>query len=145
MKLAEDAVQETFMAIWRRPETFDPDRGSARTWLYSIVRHRAIDIARGRFFTQKRVSLETLSFEPRYPDVWQEVSVNLSRERVRQVVDDLPPEQREAVMLAYFGGHSQREISERTGVPLGTVKGRMRLGLQKLRSALVSSEPGEQY
>ncbi|MCZ6789158.1 MAG: sigma-70 family RNA polymerase sigma factor, partial [Chloroflexi bacterium] len=126
--LAEDVIQEAFLAVWRQPESFRPERGSCRSWLFSIVRHRAIDITRGRSFAKERLSLEEIRFEPRYPDVWQEVSTRLDQELVRRVVDTLPEAQREALMLAYFDGQTQQEISERTGVPLGTVKGRMRLG-----------------
>ena len=77
------------------------------------------------------------------PDVWQEVSRNLDREGIKKAVETLPAEQREAITLAYFGGLTQQEISERTGAPLGTVKGRMRLGMQKLRTVLVGTAEGE--
>ena len=141
--LAEDVVQEAFLAVWRQPGTFRPERGSGRAWLLSIVRHRAIDITRGRSFSRERLSLDEIAFEPRYPEPWQEVNSGLDRDRVKQAVEELPQEQREAIMQAYFGGYTQREISERTGVPLGTIKGRMRLGLQKLRSILGDSDTGE--
>jgi RNA polymerase sigma-70 factor (ECF subfamily) len=142
-KLSEDVVQEAFLAVWRQSNSFRPNRGSARAWLYSIVRHRAIDMTRGRTFVNERMSLDEIGFEPQQPDVWYQVSANLDNLRVKQAVDTLPEEQREAITLAYYGGQTQREIAERTGVPLGTVKGRMRLGLQKLRSMLIDSESGE--
>ena len=141
--LAEDVVQETFLAVWRQAGTFTPERGTVRSWLLSIVRHRAIDITRRRSFAKERISLDEIGFEPRYPDAWQEVSSNLERERVRHAISALPAEQSEAIMLSYFGGFTQQEIAERTGVPLGTVKGRIRLGLQKLRSVLIKTETGE--
>ncbi len=142
--LAEDVVQETFLAVWRQAGTFRTERGSARSWLLSIVRHRAIDITRGRSFANERVSLDQVVLEPHHSsDVWQQVSRRLERERVRQAVDGLPQEQREVIMLAYFGGLTQQEIAERTGVPLGTVKGRMRLGMQKLRGSLMQTDTGE--
>ena len=140
--LAEDVVQETFLAVWRRPDSFRPERGSVRTWLLSIARHRAIDVTRGRAFSNERISLDQVA-EPRYPDVWQDVSRRLERSQVRQAVESLPAEQREAVLLAYFGGQTHREISERTGAPLGTVKGRMRLAMQKLRDSLTDTVAGE--
>ncbi len=141
--LAEDVIQEAFLAVWRQAESFKPERGSGRSWLLSIVRHRAIDISRGRSFAKERLSLEEIGLEPRYPDVWQEVSARLDQELVRGAVDALPGAQREALMLAYFEGQTQQEISDRTGVPLGTVKGRMRLGMQKLRDMLTKSDTGE--
>ncbi len=142
-QLAEDVVQEAFLAVWRRPESFSPDRGRGRSWLLSVVRHRAIDFTRGRSFGWERLSLEEIEFEPRYPDPWQEVSRILERDRIKSAVDSLTPEQKEAIDLAYFGGYTQREISELTGTPLGTVKGRMRLGLQKLRGIVAPPDSGE--
>ena len=141
-KLSEDVVQEAFLAVWRQSGSFKPDRGSGKAWLFSIVRHRAIDVTRGRTFINERMSLDEINFEPRQPDVWHQVSADLDNQSVKHAVDALPDEQREAITLAYYGGHTQREIAEKTGVPLGTVKGRMRLGLQKLRSMLAGSEPG---
>ena len=141
--LAEDVIQEAFLAVWRQAETFKVERGNVRSWLLSIVRHRAIDVTRHRSFAKERISLDEIAFEPRYPDVWQEVSRNLDREGIKKAVETLPAEQREAITLAYFGGLTQQEISERTGAPLGTVKGRMRLGMQKLRTVLVGTAEGE--
>lgn len=141
--LAEDVLQEAFLAVWRQPESFRPERGSGRAWLLSIVRHRAIDITRRRSFTHERMSLDEIDVQPLYPDAWQNVSSNLDGEQVRQAVDALPPEQRETIMLAYFGGHTLEEISQRMDVPLGTVKGRMRLGMQKLRGMLTEFDNGE--
>ena len=129
-------TQETFLAVWRQADSFRRERGSARSWLLAIVRHRAIDVTRGRSFAKERVSLDEMAFEPRYPDAWQEVSVRLEQQRVRQAVASLPAEQREAMMRAYFQGQTHREIAEEMGIPLGTVKGRMRLGMQKLRGML---------
>ena len=140
---AEDVVQETFLAVWRQARTFASERGTLRSWLFSIVRHRAIDVTRRRAFAKARISLDEVGFEPRYPDAWQEVSRTLEEERIKRAVDALPAEQREAIMLAYFKGLTQQEISEHTGVPLGTVKGRTRLGMQKLRSMLMETEQGE--
>ncbi len=142
-QLAEDVLQEAFLAVWRKPETFKPERGSARSRFLSIVRQRAIDVTRGRGFAQERISLDETNVEPRYPDVWQQVSLDLDRERIKEAMEALPTEQKEAVMLAYFGGYVHHEIAERTKVPLGTVKGRMRLAMQKLRSMLKDMSEGE--
>ncbi len=143
--LAEDVIQEAFLALWRQASSFRPDRGTARSWLLSIVRHRAIDVTRGRSFAKERLSLDQIVFEPRYPDSWQQVSAELDREQFREAVNSLPDAQRDAIMLAYFGGYTQREVSERTGVSLGTVKGRMRLGMHKLRGLLMDAVTGESH
>jgi RNA polymerase sigma-70 factor (ECF subfamily) len=138
----EDVLQEAFLAVWRQADTYQPEKGKARSWFLSIVRHRAIDVTRGRSFAKQRISLDQINFEPRYPDVWQQVDAKLDREQVRQAVEALPAEQKEAVMLAYFGGLTHPEIAERTGVPLGTVKGRLRLAMQKLRGLLANVDTG---
>lgn len=144
LKVASDEVlQEAFLAVWRKPETFKPERGSARSWFLGIVRHRAIDVTRGRGFAQERISLDETNVEPRYPDVWQQMSLDLDRERIKEAMEALPTEQKEAVMLAHFGGYVHHEIAERTKVPLGTVKGRVRLAMQKLRSMLKDMREGE--
>jgi RNA polymerase sigma-70 factor (ECF subfamily) len=136
--MAEDVTQEAFLAVWRQADAFSPERGQARAWFLSIVRHRAIDVTRGRAFSRERIFLDEASFE----DVGQEALANIEKEQIRNAVNTLPAEQREAVTLAYFGGYTHQEIAERTGVPLGTVKGRMRLAMQKLRSALTEIQPG---
>ncbi len=141
-QMAEDVVQEAFLAVWRQADTFRPDRGGGRLWFLSIVRHRAIDVTRGRAFARERLSLDEMYFEPRDPDVWQQVSHRLDRERIREALDDLPAEQRDAITLSYFGGFTHQEISIRMEVPLGTVKGRMRLAMQKLRSLLADIDTG---
>lgn len=140
--LAEDMVQETFLALWRQANRFDPKRGSVRSWFISIARHRAIDATRGRYFSHERQSLEEYVVPTEDADVWQEVSQQLDKELVRKAVQSLPEEQRKTIMLAYFEGYTGQQISERTGVPLGTVKGRIRLGMQKLRGLLVDMPRG---
>jgi RNA polymerase sigma-70 factor (ECF subfamily) len=139
---AEDVVQEAFLAVWRRSTSFKADRGSARAWLMSIVHNAAIDRRRGRFKReQEAVPLDDLAFklENEAEDPFALVSEQIDAEKVRSALGTLPGEQREAIELAYFGGLTQQEISDRTGTPLGTVKSRMRLGLHKLRSLLIDS------
>lgn len=163
--MAEDVTQEAFLAVWRQADAFSPERGQARSWFLSIVRHRAIDVTRGRAFSREHISLDEMSVEgagahPLYisllprgryrggaplQDVGQEALANIEKEQIRNAVNTLPAEQREAVTLAYFGGYTHQEIAERTGVPLGTVKGRMRLAMQKLRSALAEVQQGETH
>jgi RNA polymerase sigma factor (sigma-70 family) len=135
---AEDVVQESFMRVWTHAGSFDPSRGSLRSWLLTTVRHRSIDYLRGRAARERR-ELELSAEVPssgQGADPWREVSESLEREAIRQALASLPPEQRQVVELAYFGGYTQREIAEIVSVSLGTVKGRTRLALEKLSSFL---------
>ena len=135
---AEDVVQEAFLGAWRNAGRYVDARGSVRTWLLSIVHHRAIDAIRRRRPTVELPETEaTLPDTLTLPDVWADVELRLDRESVRGAMGSISEVQREAIELAYFGGLTQTEIAERTGVPLGTVKGRLRLGLQGMRAALM--------
>src|SRR5688500_9710391 len=123
---AEDVVQEAFLGAWRHAGRYAEGRGSVKTWLLAIVHHRAVDAVRRRRPTaalpeSKDVAPPTLTL----PDVWGEVSADLDADTVRGALAVLPDAQREAIELAYFGGLTQQEIADRTGAPLGTVKGRM--------------------
>ena len=135
--LAEDVVQEAFLGAWRNAARYIEGRGSVKTWLLSIVHHRAIDAVRRRRAT---VELPERDEAPpqalRLPDVWSEVSATLDADEVRAALGALTDVQREAIELAYFGGLTQVEIAEKTGAPLGTVKSRMRLGLLAMRKVL---------
>ena len=134
---AEDIVQEAFLAVWRRGSTFDLGRGSVKAWLLSIVRNAAIDRTRGRHRHQLgEVAIDDVAYRLASEDVWDDVARNIDRENVRKALGTLPPEQRETLELAYFGGLTQAEIAERTGEPLGTIKSRARLGLRRLERAL---------
>jgi RNA polymerase sigma factor (sigma-70 family) len=135
---AEDAVQDAFLNIWTRASSFDERRGSLRSWLLTSVRNRSIDYLRGRGAHERQeLELQPAVAEagPR-SDPWREVSLSLERTAVREAMSNLPLEQRQAIQLAYFGGYSHREIADMTSVPLSTVKGRMRLALEKLSSYL---------
>ncbi len=134
---AEDVVQEAFLNVWRQGATYDTRRGTVRTWLLTIVHHRAIDQMRS---ARSKVGADTV-IDDAMPltakeDTWTEVVQGLEHERVRQAMATLPPEQRQVVDLAYYGGFTHTEIAQRVGIPLGTVKGRMRLALDKLRDLL---------
>src|SRR3954452_6479393 len=135
--LAEDVVQEAFLGVWRNATRYVEGRGSVKTWLLSIVHHRAIDAVRRSGAT---VDLPERDAAPppalRLPDVWGEVASNLDADEVRAALASLSDVQREALELAYFGGLTQTEIAERTGTPLGTVNSRMRLGLLAMREML---------
>lgn len=134
---AEDAVQESFINIWRRSGSFSNSRGTARTWIMAVVHHRSIDIGRKRRGIAPRelpLELERLPEAPN--DTWSEVANTLSHDLIKECMEQIPKEQRDAIHLAYFEGYTQREISESTGIPLGTVKGRIRIGMAKLRGLL---------
>ncbi|WP_342373949.1 sigma-70 family RNA polymerase sigma factor [Myxococcus stipitatus] len=136
---AEEVLQETFIEVWRRARDFDPGRGGLETWVTTIARTRAIDRLRS-MGTAARVAEGAahqpppLSATPVSPD--DATAHGQDRARVRAAMVTLPSEQREVVELAYFEGLSQREIAERTGDPLGTVKTRARLALEKLADLL---------
>jgi RNA polymerase sigma-70 factor (ECF subfamily) len=135
--LAEDVVQDAFLGAWRNAARYIQGRGSVKTWLLSIVHHRAIDAVRRR---RPTTDLPTRDEAPppalRLPDVWTEVVANLDAAAVRAALAALTDVQREAIELAYFGGLTQVEIAEQTATPLGTVKSRMRLGLLAMRKVL---------
>ncbi len=134
---AEDVVQDVFLGVWRNAERYAEGRGSVKTWLLSIVHHRAVDAVRRR---RPTVELPERDAAPppalTVPDVWTEVSGRLDADAVRAALGALPAAQREALELAYYRGLTQEEIAQRTDAPLGTVKGRMRLGLLSLRRLL---------
>lgn len=134
--LAQDAVQEAFVGAWRNASRYAADRASVRTWLLSITHNRSIDILRRRRPTTELPDGDSPEPALAVPDVWPEVSRTLDRDTVRGVMAGLPAPQREAIELAYFEGLTQVEIAERTGAPLGTVKSRVRLGLQQMRALL---------
>jgi RNA polymerase sigma-70 factor, ECF subfamily len=139
---AEEAVQDAFMQVWGRAASFE-DRGSAnvRGWLLTIVHHRAIDTLRRSSRHDQRTTTLDEHLELRaLGDTWDDVARQMTTDEVRLALDELPDDQRRAIELAYFGGLSQREIAERETTPLGTVKGRMRLGLNKLRTVLTVAE-----
>jgi RNA polymerase sigma-70 factor (ECF subfamily) len=134
--LAQDVVQEAFVGVWRNAARYVAGRASVRTWVLSITHHRAIDLVRRRRQVVELPDPDTSQAALTVPDVWPEVARTLDRETVRGVLGGLPEAQREAIELAYFEGLTQTEIAERTATPLGTVKSRVRLGLQGLRRAL---------
>jgi RNA polymerase sigma-70 factor (ECF subfamily) len=135
--LAEDVVQDAFLGAWRNAARYVEGKGSVKTWLLSIVHHRAIDAVRRRRPTTDLPDTESASpAQLQLPDVWAEVSASLDADTVKGALATLSDLQREAIELAYFGGLTQQEIAERTQTPLGTVKSRMRLGLLAMRRHL---------
>jgi len=143
--IAEDVVQEAFLNIWRQGAAYDAGRGSVRTWILTIVHHRAIDQVRS-MRTRNRADTEIKDALPlpSPEDTWASVSQTLETERVRLALAHLPPEQRQVVDLVYYGGLTHQQIAEHVGVPLGTVKGRLRLATEKLRHLLRASDPLEE-
>ena len=147
-QLAQDVVQEVFLTVWRDASRFDAARGGFSTWLLSMTHHKAVDAVRREENQRKRRTgaevLETR--ESPGPTVDDEVWTVLRGERVREALALLPDPQREALVLAYFGGYTQREIAGLTSTPLGTVKTRMLAGMRRMRAGLdgvatVGSEP----
>ncbi|MEJ2860118.1 sigma-70 family RNA polymerase sigma factor [Actinomycetospora flava] len=138
--LAEDVVQEVFLVVWRDPGRFDPARGAVSSWLLTLVHHRAVDAVRREATRRRRTAPAGSDGEdwnlPPGPGADQAALGAVVAGKVRDALTDLPPEQREALALAYFGGYTQREVASLVGVPLGTVKSRMFAGTQKLRTIL---------
>jgi RNA polymerase sigma-70 factor, ECF subfamily len=131
---AEDVVQEAFVKVWRSAGGYRVGRASVRTWILSIVRNRGIDhirsrASRGRMQDEVEVLAPTSEPSEAFAEAWR----NTQQEQVREALNTLPHEQLKILELSYFSGHTHAEIAEHLELPLGTVKGRMRLGLQKLR------------
>ena len=147
---AEDCLQDAFLQVWRNHTSFHPERGNVKSWLLTIVRNAAIDRHRGREgrARQDRPIDEVDYLLGENDDPYDQAVESLQAEQLREAILALPDEQREAITLAFFNGLTHQEIAERLGVPLGTVKGRMRLGLKKMRQQLVEdglsleAEPG---
>jgi RNA polymerase sigma-70 factor (ECF subfamily) len=135
---AEDVVQEAFLNLWRSGARYERARGSVRTWVLGIVHHRAIDALR-RATVHDRRRTDAEGIEERL-EARERTEVEAARREearsVRDALSTLPPEQCQVIELAYFGGFSHSEIAELLGAPIGTIKGRMRLGLEKMRNAL---------
>ena len=132
--LAEDAVQDAFLAAWRTAAAFDARRGNAQTWLLTLVHRRAVDLVR----REERRRAGPLDDAPiaSGESTEEEASVREQRRAVQGALAQLPPGQREALELAYYGGLTQSELAERLGIPIGTVKSRMFAALTKLRELL---------
>jgi RNA polymerase sigma-70 factor (ECF subfamily) len=138
--LAEEIVQEAFLAVWRTPDGYDPQRGSVRAWLMGMVHHRAVDAVRREESQRRRAEESQLSDPMVQPDPAQDVVDELGlpeeRKAVRGALDELPAEQRQVIELMYFEGLSQSKIAETLGLPLGTVKSRALLGMRRLRTSM---------
>lgn len=135
---ADDVMQEAFLSIWRSRERYEPDRGSLRSWILGIVHHRALDVLRrNSVHDRRRASAEGIEEQH---EAAERTDVEVARREearsIRSAIDDLPERQGQVIQLAYFGGFTHTQIAEMLEMPIGTVKGRMRLGLDKLRQHL---------
>jgi RNA polymerase sigma factor (sigma-70 family) len=144
--LAQDVVQEVFLSLWRDARRFDAGRGTVATYLLSMTHHRAVDVVRREENLRRwRTSDEGLELAPDpKARVEDEVEASERRAEVRAALKDLPEPQRQALLLAYFGGYTQREVAALVGVPLGTVKTRMAAGMRKMKAALSDAGREEQ-
>ncbi len=139
---AEDIVQDVFLSIWRKASSYQAQSGSVQSWIQAIVRNRSIDKIRAsahRDYQWTPLQVENEQDPPsEEPDVWEQAWQSEEHRIICEVMEQIPDEQRMVIELAYFGGLTHTEISEQYQIPLGTVKGRMRLGLQKMKSLLVA-------
>jgi RNA polymerase sigma-70 factor (ECF subfamily) len=133
--LAEEVAQDTFLALWRRPGAFDPDRGSLQAFLVGVARNKAIDLVRREESLRRAKDALLSEAESQEGTVVDETGVE-EREEVRAALAQLSPLQREAILLAYFGGRTYREVASELGIPEGTAKTRLRDGLIKLREVM---------
>lgn len=138
--LAEDVLQDVFLGVWKDPAAFDGARGSVSSWLLAMVHHKAVDAVRREESQRRRVGLAeeelALSAPTATRDVEEEAWTRVVSQQVRIALGVLPPPQREALTLAYYGGYTQREVAALTGAPLGTVKTRMLAGMRRLKDEL---------
>lgn len=142
--LAEDAVQDAFLAVWRHAPTFLPERGRASTWLLTLVHRRAVDVVR----REQRHRVEPLPDDPGTANVASAEDsawLRLERERVQAALARLSDQQREVLELAYYGGFTQAQLAERLGRPLGTIKSQMFAGLSRLRETLQAANAEESW
>ena len=137
---SEDIVQDAFLSIWRKASSYQAQNGSVQSWIQAIVRHRAIDKIRAsahRDYQWTPLQVDNEQDPPsEEPDVWEQAWQSEQYRIIHEVMEQIPGEQRLVIELAYFGGLTHAEISEQYQIPPGTVKGRMRLGLQKMKALL---------
>ncbi len=139
--LAEDAVQDAFLTVWRTAARFVPERGRAGTWIMTLVHRRAVDLVRRE--EHRRAEPLEAAPEPQEQAAEDVASLRLERERVRDALRLLPDQQREILELAYYGGFTQSELADRLGQPIGTIKSRMFAGLSRLRDLLADADTGK--
>ena len=138
-RFAQDVVQEVFVALWRDASRFDPSRGPVAPWLFSLARHKAIDLVRREANVRKHTAEVDLELKHAEDDTDHEAWLRIRRDRVHEAIRELTPIQREALDLAFFHGLTHVEVAERLGIPLGTAKTRIRSALLRLRDVLGDS------
>ena len=136
-RAAEDVTQDVFLSLWERPEAFEPERGRLRTFVGTLAHRRAIDHVRREEARRRRTARDAAGILP-IPDVDELAMAIVTAEQVRAEVEKLPAEQREAIELAYFDGPTYRQVADELGIPEGTAKSRMRLGLRRIADALAA-------
>jgi RNA polymerase sigma-70 factor, ECF subfamily len=137
--LAEEVTQEVFLRLWNRPERFDPERGSLRSFLLADTHGRSVDLLRAEAARRNREEREAkLDVSPGY-DLEAEITSRAVSRQVREALEALSDDERRAIVLAYYGGHSYREVAELLGQPEGTIKSRIRAGMKRLHTQLVAS------
>ncbi|HEY0752616.1 MAG TPA: sigma-70 family RNA polymerase sigma factor [Ktedonobacteraceae bacterium] len=138
--LAEDVIQEVFLTLWRKAFSYQKELGSVKGWLQTIVRNRALDKVRSSMYREYQFThLQVIpgqDLESHEPEMWQQVWSGERATFIRHVLDELPPEQRQAIELNYFADYTHAEIADALQIPIGTVKGRIRLGLLKIKIRL---------
>ena len=139
--LAEEATQDIFLNLWLKAASYNPERGAPKSWFMSVAHHRIVDVIKSRkrrLQSSNSAPHELLDLHPTAGDSTEDAAHrNIARDEILEVLGQLPEEQRRVLVMAYFEGYSQSEIASRLGEPLGTVKTRARLGIQKLRAAMV--------
>lgn len=142
--LAEEATQDIFLNLWMKAASYNPDRGAPKSWFMSVAHHRIVDIIKSRnrrLQTSSSAPHELLDLNPASGDNTEEAAHrNIARDEILEALGQIPEEQRRVLVMAYFEGYSQSEIASRLGEPLGTVKTRARLGMQKLRAVMIDGE-----
>ena len=141
-QLAEEVLQEVFLRLWNTPERFDPERGSLRAYLLAQTHGRAVDLLRSEAARRRREEREARESTAFGDDIEREVIDLTVSEKVKEVVAGLPTDERQAIELAYFGGHTYRQVAVMLDAPEGTVKSRIRSGLRRLRTDLAEAGVG---
>lgn len=139
---AEEVVQEIFLRLWNAPDRFDPDRGTLRSFLLAQSHGRAVDLLRSDVSRRRREEKDARGTAEAGYDIEHEVWDLAVADHVKEAIADLPTDERRAIELAYFGGHSYREVAEMLGAPEGTVKSRIRSGLRRMRGPLTAAGIG---
>lgn len=141
-QLAEEVIQEVFIRLWNQPERFDPERGTLRAYLLAQVHGRSVDLLRSETSRRRREEKEARMTAESPMDLEREVMDLTVAEGVKEVMASLPTDERKAIELAYFGGHTYREVAVMLATPEGTVKSRIRSGLKRMRTGLAEAGLG---